>query len=545
MNLIQQIQNLSIYDWLLGMSLVALLFIQYFKLIKEKGSKRYGIKVGLNIALWLIISLFIINPTYHKQSDTNKILVVSENIPLEIIQKTKDSLKIQEYFTQQKFNKRLLENDGFETQIGQIYFLGQDVRPEILSKLVNHTIHWLPFFKDNEIQEVQWRAIVNKGDIQEINGKIHSSENQKLTLKWGNQTIDSVNLKKGFNYFSLRTPVFSIGRNTFDLVLNEKKIQEIKFFSQKNQPIKVLMILSNPDFEGKILADWLGKNGNQVKIISNVAKNTQSTISINQSESDFVADIIITDPNNVENTTVKKAFNEGKSILFINIEQADLAAKSINQTFGTNWALKRISTQENIPILTDLTAKPFAFQSTDFQKLNAEFPIAIQKRNGRIGLSLLNETFPLILSGDSLTYMKIWQGTIHYLLPPKSTTILLDGPIFSNSKLEMNFNNDQKSSSVIIEEDTIQKQKSPINSTSNKVYYSFKNKNWQKFQDSLEVFVEDKHSELTKANAIKPYLNTSNSSINTEQKLSVSVPEWIWFILILSILTALWIEPKI
>lgn len=545
MNFIQQIQNFTVYDWLLAIALIALLGIQLFTLWKQKSSERFKIKVVLNLVLWLLICLFVINPKWEKSTDSNRILVYGNDVPVSKINQLKDSLKIQESFSQKAFDKSLIENQNFANQIGKIYFVGQDAKPEILSKIAGHSIEWIPNFKENELQEIRWSAVLKKGDMQEISGKINLEENATLHVKWGKKIIDSLKLNKGFNNFSLKFPVFTLGVSSFDVFLGEEKLRSVEFFAQKNQTFRVLMLLANPDFESKTLADWLGRNGNQVKIISTVAKNTQSAVSINQIGANFIPDVIITDPSNAGNSLVKKAYSEGKSIFFINLSQADLAAKSINHALGTNWIFKRISTQESIPISADLTALPFSIQAHDFQKSIGDFPIAIQKKNGIVGVSLLNETFPLMLSGDSLSYMKIWQGALQLLRPSNSNNILLSAPVFKDSPNEITINTSESLAKIKIENDTIEGQKSAINPFSNQVNYIFREAGWQKLGDSVEVFVENSDSQLAKAQLLQPYLNTNPTKAGDVQKLLVEIPEWLWFLLIVLVLGALWVEPKV
>lgn len=545
MNLIQEIQNFTIYDWLLTIGLIALLGIQLFTLRKQKSSKRFKIKIVLNLVLWLLICLFVINPKWEKSTNSNRVLVYADDVPLSIVNQLKDSLKIQESFSQKTFDKNLIENPNFGNQIGKIYLVGQDAKPEILSKIAGHSIEWISSFRENELQELHWSAVLRKGDMQEISGKINLAESDILSIKWGKKAIDSLKLTKGFNSFSLKFPVFTLGASSFDVFLGEEKLRSVEFFAQKNQTFRVLMLLSNPDFESKTLADWLGRNGNQVKIISTVAKNTQSAVSINQIDANFIPDVIITDPSNAGNSLVKKAYSDGKSIFFINLSEANLAAKSINQALGTNWTFKRISTQDNIPISVDLTALPYSILAHDFQKNLEDFPITIQRKNGIIGVSLLNETFPLILSGDSLSYMKIWQGALQFLRPSNSNNVLLSAPIFKNSPNEITINSTESLAKIKLENDTLEVQKSAINQFSSKINYTFRETGWQKMGDSVEVYVEDSESQLAKSHLLQPYLNSSPMKVGETQKLLVEISEWLWFLMIVIVLSALWVEPKI
>ncbi len=536
------ILNFTIYDWLLAIGLVILLAIQLVALWKKKASK---IKIGLNLLLWLSVCMLVINPSWTESVDMSKILVYSDGVSVEKSKKIKDSLKIGEVFSQKEFNRRVNENTDFASKLGKIYFLGQDASPEILSKLGQNSISWIPDFKTDEIQEIHWKSIIRKGEMQEVAGKIELSEAKTMRLKFGNQVLDSLKLPKGFSSFSLNFPAFSIGRTSLSLELDQKHLQNIDFYSVKNQPQGILFILSNPDFESKTMADWLGKGGNKVEIQTTIAKNTLNNVSINQTKKTFSPDIIITDPSNAGNSLVKKANSEGKSILFINLENPDLAVKNINQNLGTKWKLKRTSTQESRAISQELTAHPYEFEANVLQKSVFDYPIAIQKKIGKVGISLHNETFPLMLSGDSLTYARIWQSAFQALKPSFNNNIEVIAPIFQDVKKEIFLNSSNWQNKLNIEDDTIKTSQSAINPATSRTTYTFRKAGWQPFQDSLEVYIEANQSTLAKANLLKPYLKSDAISTSSEQRLQVNLPEWAWFLIILLILTGLWVEAKI
>ncbi len=231
--------------------------------------------------------------------------------------------------------------------------------------------------------------------------------------------------------------------------------------------------------------------------------------------------------------------------MFINFKNPDLAAKSINQNLKTKWKLKRISTQENRPISQELTAHPYEFEANVLQKLVLDYPIAIQKKTSKVGISLLNETFPLLLSGDSLTYARIWQSAFQALIPSYDNNIEINAPIFQDAKKEITLNSSSRQSKLNIEDDTINIKQSAINPSTSRTTYIFRKTGWQPFQDSLEVYVEANQRALAKANLLKPYLKLDTISAGSEQKLPVKLPEWAWFLIILLILIGLWVEAKI
>lgn len=539
----QNILNFTLIDWLIIIGLCLLLAVQLWSLWRKK-TERFWVKFTLNTLLWISVCLLYFNPSWSKNIDSNKVLIYDADIPQTIIQANKDSLKIGEVFSVSAFKQKMLDKPDFASKLGQIYVLGQEATPEILSKLNQKTISWIPYFKKDELQDINWNGLLKKGEIQEITGKIEVSESKLLKIKFGNQTLDSLKLPRGFSNFTLRFPTFAIGRNEMSLTLDQDLLQNISFFTTKNQAQNILFLLNNPDFESKTLADWLGRNGNKVETITTVAKNTQNKVSINNTKN-FSPNIIITDPSNASNSIVKKAFLEGKSVLFINVENPNVAAQNINQNLGTKWSLKRISNENNLPISQDLTAHPYEFQVESFQKNVADYPVSVQKRVGKVGFSLLNETFPIKLSGDSLTYAKIWNSIFHALNPSSDNNTIVDAPIFQDVNKTITLNSSKIENSWHLANDTIQTLRSAINPFSSKTNYVFRSNGWQTFQDSSEIYVEENQTALAKANLLKPYLKTSNVSQSQAQAIDVTMPNWIWFVLIVFVLTLLWIEPKL
>ena len=408
----------------------------------------------------------------------------------------------------------------------------------------------MPYFKQNELQNITWKGIVRKGDLQEITGKIELSEAKMLKIKYADQILDSVSLQKGLNNFRLNFPIFSVGRTEMKLFLGDESLQKIAFFSRRNPPISIQFILENPDFESKTLADWLGKNGNYVELTTTVAKNTQNQTSINKQKT-FKADIVITSPSNASNVVVKKAFAVGKSVLFLGLTNPEQEFKTINQSLGNQWFTKRISNEESIKISENLTALPYNFTEKLNQNVLSDYPVAIQRNFGKIAVSLLNETFPLKLSGDSLTYGKIWTSVFQQLNPSFQDNIEVSAPIFQDTKTTISLNNRSIAAKDLkIANDTIQVENSAINSLSSETDFTFRKTGWQTVHDSLEVYVEANMTNLSRTKQINAFLIAqskydSNNQTNLSQTLTSKLPDWLWFSLILLCLTAVWIEPKL
>jgi hypothetical protein len=543
----------SSFDWLIYLAMIVILGLQIWLISKTNSitKQRKRIRLALNLFLWLVVLLFVIQPQW--KSSANRVLLISENIPSEHIKKIKDSLKITEVFSNKEVQQRLIEDPTFVEHLGYIYLLGRDFTPEILSNLSMKQMTWLPFFEKDELQDIHWKGIVRKDDIQEIAGEIELSEEKMLKVNYENQILDSILLKKGFNNFHLRFPTFSIGRTETELLLGETPLQKVIFFSRKNPRIAIQFILENPDFESKTLAEWLGKNGNYVEITTTVAKNKQNQISINKQKSKekIAPDIIITDPRNASNQIVKKAIFDGKSVLFLNLTNPEQELKIINLALGSRYFAKKITNEDFIKISENLTGLPYHFEEKNNQKNLIDYPVAIQRNFGKTGVSLLNETFPLKLSGDSVTYNKLWTSVFQQLNPSFHDNIEVAAPIFQDTKTTISLNNRSIATKDLkIGNDTTQVESSAINSLSSETDFVFRKTGWQSLQDSSEVYVEDNATNLSRTKQINELLiahskYNNNNKTSLSQTLTSKLPDWLWLLIILLCLVAVWIEPKL
>ncbi|WP_259016157.1 hypothetical protein [Emticicia fluvialis] len=549
---------LSVFQskWILYVGLVFLLIIQLWLLWRSKAlpNKRLLIRLGLNLFVWLAVFLFVFQPGFKHTTNGNKILLAAAKIPMAYVQKIKDSLQIADSFNEQDFNRLISNNPQFADSPGNVYLLGQNFSPKTLSWLSNRNLNWIPYFDEAQLQNLRYKSIVKKGDIQELSGKLTVNKPQTLAIKYGNQTLDSLVLQKGHNTFHFSFPVFTIGRTEAVLTLDEAPLERIHFFAQAPQPRKVLFILANPDFESKNLSEWLGRNNYQVEIITTIAKDAQSKVTINKpgDTKSFDADILITDPANATHTLVKKAAAEGKSVLFINCTKPEEDAKTLNLALGTNWRIKKISNDQTITVADNLTALPYVPEPAVNQKLIGKYPIAIQKKAGSIGLSFLNETFPLKLSGDTLGYARIWSSVFQQLAPSATDNILIDAPVFTDTQTSIIINNPTVVSSKIrIDTDTSILSQSPVNPLTYSGSYVFRKPGWQSFQDSLSLYVEENTGGLKQAVQIQEALqahqriNTISGGKASLQSLTTTLPDWAWYLIILVGLVALWVEPKL
>ncbi len=539
---------LSGYNWLVFIALLLLLAVQLRAILTRKNLSKAQVRVKLflNVLLWVILLLFAIQPTWTSSAGSDKLLVVSDEVPSAVVSKMKDSLAIPASMSYSEFKRK--SNKG-AVHAGSFYFLGQEADPEIISRLSSQQVTWLPYYAPDQLQDVRWKTVLRRGDVQEVSGKLDLSEAGTLKIKYAGKVLDSVMLKKGFNAFRLSFPAFSVGRTTAELELHEKELQQVRFYTVNRPPLSVLFLLDNPDFESKTLAEWLGHQGYRVEMSTQVAKNTLNRTSINKSAGAFVPDLIITDAGNAANVQVKKAVSEGKSVFFSGLTEPGRDLNAINLALGTRWKAKKISNEEFVAIGKELTALPYQIEPHLNQKNVAGYPVAVQKTAGKVGVSLLNETFSLKLSGDSVTYNKIWAGILQNLTPAFDNNVVLDGPVLKDVRTSFRINQPAASAEKLhLENDTVSLKKSAVNALNYGTDYRFSQTGWQPFQDSLEVYVEDgpaaRAKQIEETVLAHAELETGSSG-NATGTITSEVPDWVWLVVIMVVLTALWVEPKL
>lgn len=539
---------LSGYSWLIFIALLLLLAVQIRAILTRKNLSKaqVRVKLTLNVLLWLVLMLFAIQPTWTSSAGSDQLLVVSDEVPAAVAGKVKDSLSIPVSMSYGTFKRKI--NKG-AVHAGSFYFLGQEADPEIISGLSSQRVTWLPYFEADQLQDIRWKTVLRRGEVQEVSGKMALSEPGTLRIRYAGKVLDSVALQKGFNAFSMSFPAFAAGRTTAELELHEKAIQSVRFYTVNRPPLSVLFLLDNPDFESKTLAEWLGYQGYRVEMSTQVAKNTLNKTSINKSAGAFVPDIIITDAGNAAHARVKKAVSEGKSVFFSGLTEPGSELNAINIALGTRWKAKKISNEEFVAAGKELTALPYQLEPQLNQKTVTGYPVAVQKTTGKVGVSLLNETFSLKLSGDSVTYNKIWAGILQHLTPAFDNNVVLEGPVLKDALTSVRINHPAGSAEKLYAgNDTILLKKSAVNPLSHDTEVRFSQTGWQPFQDSLEVYVEDGPAARAKlmAEAVLAHADReTGSEASAAGKITSEVPDWVWLVVVLLLLTALWVEPKL
>ncbi len=533
--------------WFTLLALLILLVGQLWLIARNQtlSSGRKWVRAGLNLLLWLVIAGYFIEPHWQIQQPSSHALLVADDVPTAFARHLKDSLRIQDSFS--------IRN--FKADYDSVTLVGQRFPTETLTQLSNAALQWIPYSQPNQLEDAHWKGIVRQGEMQRVTGHILSSEKQLLRLRFGKQTLDSVALHEGDNAFSLQFPAFSRGRSQSELVLGSTTtLDTIRFFTRSTEPLTVQFILNSPDFESKTLADWLGKQGHTVQMVTSLSTNIRSNVSINKTSragGKTTPDLIITEPGNAANAAVRKAVADGKSVLFINLTNPETDCRTINQALGGKWQVRKTASEPVVPIGNGLNALPYRFTDNLNQFAVTGYPIAVQRTSGRVGVSLLSETYPVSLSGDSVTYNRVWTAVLARLSTSDKNSVQVNAPLYSGLLQTVVVNNTNSASSpLIIGQDTLALVKSPTNERSVTGRSLFRQAGWQSVQDSLAVYVNarnpnDPIAEWQLVNRFMlAHIQHNPVSEPLVRTTTVQVPNWVWLLLLIGCFTALWVEPK-
>ncbi|WP_247235068.1 hypothetical protein [Telluribacter sp. SYSU D00476] len=539
-------------DWLLVLFLLLLPVVQVGLVLRQRAMnpRRRWLRIALNLTLWLVLVGYVFQPVWTTYTDSDQVLLVADDVPADFVRWVQDSLGIGESLTVDEFLEAQ-ENGG---AADSVVLVGQAFPPEVLGQLSDRSLRWVPYMGPDQWQDLGWKGVVRRGDKQRVQGSILSSKEQWLRLRFGNHTLDSVRLERGENTFQLEFPAFSEGRTETLLELDDLVLDTLRYYSRPALPLHFHFLLDSPDFESRTLAHWLGKQGHHVQVAATPSRDMRSSLRINTAGKGEV-DVVITDPGHASHPLVRKAMADGRSVLFMNLIDPASETNTLNRSLGTSWRVRKTSNESTVSVGTNLTALPYTFGESLLQTQVPTLPVAVQRTAGKVGVSLLTETFPLQLSGDSTAYKALWTAVFAELQPSGKENIQVQAPLFSGIRQPLYFNNFAKPSATAqLGADTLHLHYSPLNALTAVGTYLPGQPGWMSLPDSTEIYVEHKESmaqvrqtrqvrEYLRAHAqYRPALSTTQSSGQRDRL--ARVPDWLWLVLLVLCFTALWVEPR-
>lgn len=523
--------------------LVILLILQLVLIHRNPRTSpgRKAVKTGLNILFFLSLILLLLQPYFYREYIPQNILVYNTDVSPEFLNNLKDSLNLE----------RAISIDDYESSADNVYLVGQQYTPIQLGKLKRAYISWIPYLEDAAITDIRWNGLIRHSQTQTIYGNYNLEEDAILSLRFGDQTLDSVQVGPKNQTFKLSAQAKAKGRNQLSLAANGQELGHIRFFVTENSPIHYQMLFSYPDMEIRRLSEWLGKQGQGIS-----ATVQTSTSVIQQStnlESTDTLQFLITEPAFANSATVKEALTSGATVLFSNFNNVDRELLQINRALGTDWSVNRSHTEGSRTIEGSLTALPYRLLTQPQQWELFDAAVGYQRiGQAKVGISLLEATFPIALQGDSVEYAAVWDRILSAMRPAEGTTFHVPLPLFVGlGSGEWTINSHQEIDEIVlIDGDSIYLSPSPINPKSHTGYYQPSSSGWNDFADTLEIYSHGEDNDfqfIRQKHQINQFIQYHQEHFNgidpSYQKVKLSA--WWWFALVLLSATLLWLEPRV
>lgn len=535
--------NPSIPDfWLIIFVLLILIILgfQLYVIINSQSSgKKKWIKSVLNLLVGFSFILYLFQPSWNSSIGSDPVLVYSKDISGDRLNFLKDSLGIRRDLEIEKYN-------GFGNPV---FLVGQNYSEIELNRLSGKSVNWIKNSENSELTFLNWKGIVRNGEMQQLIGELQVDQPSLLELKFQNQLIRSDSIDTGQNRFEFNFPVNVSGRNELGLFLNDSLLGEIRFFSSESKPKSYSLRFSFPDPEVRVLTQYLLKKGEKVEEEIQVSKS--SVIRSEPEELDSIK-VLIGDLAQLKPKSVKQELNSGLvGVLMINSQNPELDSKELNDLFSTSFEINRNSSDEYRVLESGIEVLPYSFVPKAGQKLILENSIAIENLGGlKVGMSLISQTFPRYLSGDTLAYERIWDEILGEIIPDELENWKYEAPVFSNQVSKISFNGiNSEAVTLQIEEDTIYLQQDLVNPFTKTGNFSSQAAEWMTLADSMEVYIygEDElksiRTELNLSNFLK-YENSDQSKTEFAME-RVKISDWIWLSFFLILFGLLWLEPRL
>ncbi|WP_026838180.1 hypothetical protein [Gillisia sp. JM1] len=568
------------WSWpvLLGAAVLFVVFI--WKESSQFSSIRFYIKVVVAFLAILSLAMIALRPALLNTENSGNLIILTENYTqtsLDSLKKEQENIKVLNYTLDTPIIKELVGTDS-------VFILGHGIKSYDLWQLEGKSVKYLEGAPLSGIIKFNYDLEQAVGDKTLFKG-LYSNPTQgnRLVLEGaGRQVLDSVILlKKTEQQFSLNTDLKSAGNFIFritekDSLGNLISSNPIPLKVAEKEALNILMINGFPTFETKYLKNFLAEMDHKVIVRSQVTKgkykyeyfNAERSTIGNISEKLLESyDLLIIDFNSFKTLSTSQKNAIEKSVrdyglgVFIQPDVSLFGSSSGLASFDyTQDNSKETMLNGNLQV----TKYPFTFK----QSLTLE-PIlkpgnqilSAYKRigQGKVGSSVLENTFELLLDGNTSAYQQLWTKIINAL--SKSAVASTEWSSqskmgFPNEPFQFRVRTIEKAPIVLNSEKTEMalRQEFDIPKLWTGTTYP-KQSGWHKLslqQDSTGVYnyyvynIEDWET-LNSYERIQQNLRVSNSAGATNTKNTNSIPiTLLYFYLVFLIsIGILWLEPKL
>jgi len=525
----------------------------------------------------------MIQPKYYTHSSTSILLLTpgfNKKQVDSLIQKNPDWFL--RHVDQPYKNSKLISHYDLPQHDHEVKVVaGQGLPVHALDRMVNKTFQFVSSPVPEGITSLWIPAdnLANRRNI--IRGSFNSiHDGAWLYLDGPAGKEDSIQLqKKGQSQFELSFVPKLPGEFIYSLSIHvgAKSYQEIlPVHVNEDRILNILFLLNYPSFEMQYLKNFLSSKNHRITLRYQLSANNfryeyinDESLRVDRITSDLLNDfdILITDESTLS------SFSGGERSSLENSIRAGLGL--LNLTPITNGRLATFFQFETIPIKVDTTritlqSKVVSLSAARTRVKDGEATVALQKNKsglitgytfrgaGKIGFQLIQESYRLGLSGDSLAYSEIWTPLLEQISRKhhqnSKIKIVTPFPYYENDPLDIEVISSQEN--ISLQDDGIQL---PLREATN-IDNVWRTRTWggkpgwhtleTKDGNSLRYYVFDSRqwtslniSNQRKANGL--FKAAFQENMAEEVMVWKEIPPIIFYIIFVASAGFLWVAPKI
>ncbi len=521
--------------------IIALWIFQSMVIFKAGLSKgRKSTRFGLITFLTIVLIGLLLQPTWTIENSEDSVLIFPAGTNELKLSDLKDSLNVTEAIAIEEYRGDALH----------IFLYGQDYTLEELSVLSGSKIQWIKEDISEGLTYIQWEDLLHLGEAQTVSGSLSGEGPFVVQLITQGEVVSKDSLVQGEQDFYLRFRTEILGRNQMTLVVNENEMGKVNFFVMPAAPVQYSLLFGYPNPEGRFLSEYLVKRGDDAKVSSQISRGVRVDLGSEVGQDE--PKVWISDPSQLDNRELMEEIKEGEAaVLVINLSEPLKELPRINQQLGTDFSVNQLGVEPRV-IGIGVTAAPFEFRPASNQGLFLDNVFAIQMvGNNRIGVSLLEPTFSLVIGGDSLTYQQVWETVLAPFSPVEPVTYELNQTVFAKAESLLSVSTfDQPPSFIKINEDSLKLQSNIVNDRMANLDWIPQDTGWLALSDTLEIYSysPEEWPDIHQISVVSHFLKSErakNADVQNDVPQTSQIQSWIWLVLILLAFGLVWLEPRL
>jgi hypothetical protein len=572
-------------NWIWTILIIAI-FIWLVFAWKERahyGSSKFIIHLGVSFIAISSLVLMALQPQIHVKKDTQVVVVLTEGYDqeqLDSLKTTNQKLAVYPY----RIGEAIFDTDKIPSSV---FILGHGIRSFDHWQLENISTLYLGGKELKGITQLNYGYYQTKGNRIQFNGTYQNpTKNNKLLLEGpGGRPLDSLTLTdERTQLFDLSTDLNVIGNFNYHLV--EKDSLETVLSKDilpltivEKSPLKILILNDFPTFESKYLKNYLAETGHEIVVKNQLTTarykyeyfnmTSKPIIEITQ-EKLKIFDLLIIDTkslkalSNRQLTTLKNVVKELGMGILIQPDANYFSSKKLLSSFKfdpekSKDAVLKAYPKQNIKKYLYQFKNDFSIQP--IHRSGSKIWSAYERvGSGRVGSTVFQNTFELILNGRTKTYHSFWSEIIEKISKRKTPLVQWSAShnfAYQNQPFEFELRTTIPNPIVESSEGysiPLQRDIHVKSLWKGKVYP--RDTGWQQHyvnQDSTAVFryyVTDSSQwkSISNFNTIKSnkkiFNDTSKPEISPRTTLKLVNPLW-FFVIFIFCSGYLWLEPKL